>query len=151
MLHGFMGYYFYGSAGWFAMHLLRPSQESIATLTNIADHTAYRMLLIRYAHGILPFIMLAGLFTAGTAARYAANAAAKAGDIFLLPTTYFQSNIPLWRNFTENKVLVYATHRNLGFLFALWTLHSFSMISKLKHLSSPARLSFHLLILAVLA
>ena len=61
---------------------------------------------MNYAHGILPFVLLTGFFTAGIAARLALNTFPKVGEHWFLTKDHFQTNIPLWKNTTENKVVV---------------------------------------------
>lgn len=72
----------------------------------MAEHTAFRKIIMKFAHGLLPFVLLTGFFTAGTQAKHACNTFPKVGDHWFLTSNHFQSDIPLWKNFTENKLVV---------------------------------------------
>lgn len=75
-------------------------------LTNLADHNAFRKIVKRSAHGLLPIILLYGFFTSGNGARHAVNTYPKVGTHWFLTKNHFQSDIPMWKNFTENKLVV---------------------------------------------
>jgi hypothetical protein len=66
MVHAYSAYFIYGVGVWLALNCLRRPQEAIITFANMADHTAYRKLVMKFAHGLLPIILLTGFFTAGT-------------------------------------------------------------------------------------
>ena len=75
-------------------------------LTNLADHVTYRRILGKFAHSLLPIILLYGFFTSGTGARHAVNTFPKVGPHWFLTRNHFQTDIPFWQNFTENKLVV---------------------------------------------
>jgi heme A synthase len=62
--------------------------------------------MLRSAHGLLPFVLLTGFFTAGTKAKHAVNTFPKVGDHWFLTSNHFQWDIPFLKNFTENKIVV---------------------------------------------
>lgn len=72
----------------------------------MADHAAFRKIVMSLAHGLFPIVLLTGFFTAGTFARYACNTFPFVGDKWFLTRNHFQSDIPVWKNFTENKLVV---------------------------------------------
>jgi heme A synthase len=115
----------------------------------MADHNAYRGVVKKFAHGLLPFVLLTGFFTAGTQGRHAVNTFPKVGDDWFISKKHFNFDIPFWKNFTENKLVVQVVHRSLGLLFALLAYKSYLDVSKLQHLSPVARRSFYALLLAI--
>ena len=129
--HGYNAYIIYGVLFWQGLHLLRRPQEAMITLRNMADHNAYRGVVKRFAHGLLPFILLTGFFTAGIQGRHAVNTFPKVGDKWFFTRNHFNNEIPFWKNFTENKLIVQVTHRTLGCLFALLAFKSILDVKKL--------------------
>ncbi len=119
------------------------------TLRNMADHNAYRGIVKKFAHGLLPFILLTGFFTAGTQGRHAVNTFPMVGDKYFINRNHFNNEIPFWKNFTENKLVVQVVHRTLGSLFALLAFKSIMDVRKLQHLSPIARKSFYFLLAAI--
>ena len=73
----------------------------------MADHNAFRGIVKKFGHGLLPFILLTGFFTAGTQGRHAVNTFPKVGDKWFFTRNHFNNEIPFWKNFTENKVTVH--------------------------------------------
>jgi heme A synthase len=115
----------------------------------MADHNAYRKIVGRFVHGLLPIVLLTGFFTAGTGGRHAVNTFPKIGDDWFISKKHFNSDIPIWKNFTENKLIVQVTHRTLAILFALLTYKSILDFNKLQHLTPAAKRSFYFLVLAI--
>ncbi len=100
-------------------------------MKNMADHVAFRKIMMRSAHGLLPIILLYGFFTSGTGARHSVNTYPKVGTHWFLTKNHFQTDIPLWKNFTENKVVVQVVHRTLATIFLLMAIKGGYDISKL--------------------
>lgn len=147
--HAYNAYFIYGALFWLGLHLLRRPQEAVITLKNMADHNAYRGVVKKFAHGLLPFVLLTGFFTAGTQGRHAVNTFPKVGDKWFINKNHFNYDIPMWKNFTENKLVVQVVHRSLGVLFALLAYKSHLEVSKLQNLSPIARKSFYFLLAAI--
>ena len=63
--HAYNAYIIYGVLFWLSLHLLRRPQEAVISLKNMADHNALRNIAKKAAHGLLPFVLLTGFFTAG--------------------------------------------------------------------------------------
>ena len=97
----------------------------------MADHNAYRKIISSAAHGLFPFILLTGFFTAGTQARHSVNTFPKVGDKWFINKNHFNFDIPWWKNFTENKLVVQVTHRTLAVLFALLAFKSIINVRQL--------------------
>ncbi len=72
----------------------------------MADHNAFRGIVKKFAHGLLPFVLLTGFFTAGTQGRHAVNTFPLVGSDWFISKKHFNGDIPLWKNFTENKLVV---------------------------------------------
>lgn len=147
--HAYNAYFIYGVLFWLSLHLLRRPQEAVITLKNMADHNAYRNIMKRAAHGLMPIVLLTGFFTAGIQGRHAVNTFPKVGDHWFINRNHFNWDIPFWKNFTENKLVVQVTHRTLACLFGLLTVKSIIEVNKLKHLSPAARRSFYLFLAAI--
>lgn len=148
-LHAYSAYFIFGVCLWLSLHLLRRPQEAVITLANMADHTAYRKIIMRAAHGLMPIVLLTGFFTAGTQAKYAVNTFPKVGDHWWLTRNHLNGDIPLWKNLTENKIVVQVVHRTLAILFALLALKSFIDVQKLKNLTPMCRRSFYFFLAAI--
>lgn len=108
----------------------------------MADHVAFRRILMRAAHGLFPLILLYGFFTSGIGARHSVNTFPKIGPHWFITKNHFNWDIPFWKNFTENKLIVQVVHRTLAVLFLLLTIKGGVAISKMKHLSPIARRSY---------
>jgi heme A synthase len=118
-------------------------------MKNMADHNAFRGIVKKFAHGLMPFVLLTGFFTAGTQGRHAVNTFPLIGSDWFISKKHFNFDIPFWKNFTENKLVVQVTHRTLAILFLLLAYKSHLEVSKLANLSPIARRSFYLLLAAI--
>lgn len=147
--HAYNGYIIYGVLFWLGLHLLRRPQEAVITMKNMADHNAYRGLVGKFAHGLLPIVLLTGFFTAGTQGRHAVNTFPKVGDKWFINKNHLNWDIPFWKNFTENKLVVQVTHRTLAVLFGLLAFRSLVDFNKLQNLSPIAKKSFYFLLAAI--
>lgn len=86
-------------------------------------HNAMRKVLAKFAHGpLFPLTLFFGFLTAGTMARHACNTFPMVGSHFFLTRNHFQSDIPWWKNFTENKLVVQVMHRTWATGFVLFSL-----------------------------
>jgi len=112
-IHAGFAYAIYSISLWQAFHLLRRPQEDFITLKNLSDHNFMR---VRLRQGLL-FLMLVyctGFLVAGNAAGHSCNTFPKIGDEWFLKGKHLVSDIPLWKNFTENKLVVQVVHRTLA-------------------------------------
>jgi heme A synthase len=78
------------------------------------------------------------------------NTFPKVGEYWFYNRSHFNNDIPLWKNFTENKLVVQVTHRTLAVLFGLLAAKSILNVNKLSNLSPNARRSFFLLLASIL-
>lgn len=88
-------------------------------MRNMAAHTSARKVLFKSAHMLLPLVLLTGFFTAGTLARVSCNTFPFVGPHWFLKSNHLNKEIPFWKNFTENKLVVQVTHRTLASLFVI--------------------------------
>lgn len=147
--HAGNAYLIYGVLFWLGLHLLRRPQEAVISMKNMADHNAYRKILGKFAHGLMPIVLLTGFFTAGIQGRHAVHTFPKVGDKWFINKNHLNWDIPFWKNFTENKLVVQVTHRTLAVLFGLLAFRSIVDFKKLQNLSPIARKSFYLLLGAI--
>lgn len=70
-------------------------------------------------HGFLPLILLTGFFVAGTSAGHACNTYPMVGDHYFITKNHLMEGIPLWQNFTENKLVAQVNHRSLATIMTL--------------------------------
>lgn len=78
---------------------------------------AYKMMRIRLfgmAALILPFVLTTGFFTAGTSAGIACNTFPKVGEHWFISRKHFMADIPVWKNFVENKLVCQVNHRTIA-------------------------------------
>lgn len=71
------------------------------------------------------------------------------GGKWFITRNHFNNEIPFWKNFTENKLVVQVIHRTLGSVFALLAFKSIIDVRKMQNLSPIARKSFYFLIAAI--
>lgn len=70
-------------------------------------HNGVRKILARFAHSpLFPLTLFFGFLTAGIQGRHACNTFPFVGEHYFLTRNHFQSDIPWWKNFTENKLVV---------------------------------------------
>ena len=78
-----------------------------------------RKFLFVMSHTALILAMRFGFFTAGISGGSACNTYPLVGDKLFLTKNHFQRDIPMWKNFTENKLVVQVTHRTLATLMII--------------------------------
>jgi len=105
-LHSWIAYLLYGTLFYNALHCLRRPQESVTNMKNLGEMTQARKLLFKFSHYLFPFVLITGYFVAGTQARYACNTYPMVGEHIFIKGKHFNKDIPLWKNFTENKLVV---------------------------------------------
>jgi hypothetical protein len=72
----------------------------------MAELNQVRKVFSKISHQIFPIVLLLGFFTAGIKGRNACNTFPFVGDNYFIGSKHFNSDIPLWKNFTENKLVV---------------------------------------------
>lgn len=70
-------------------------------------------------HGFLPIILLTGFFVAGISGGSSCNTYPMIGPHYFLNKNHFMEGIPIWQNFTENKLVAQVNHRTLATLMTL--------------------------------
>ena len=142
-IHAGFAYTIYSISLWQAFHLLRRPQEDFINLKNLADHNFMRV-KIRQGLMLLMLVYWTGFLVAGNAAGHSCNTFPKIGDEWFLKGKHFVHDIPLWRNFTENKLVIQVIHRTLASGIACFIFYQISRILRL-NLTSRARFSLYLL------
>jgi heme A synthase len=112
-VHAGFAYSIYSISLWLSMHLLRRPQEDFINLKNIRDHNLMRSKL-KVAFLILLSVYLTGYLVAGNAAGVSCNTFPKVGNYWFIKKMHFNYDIPLWKNFTENKLVIQVIHRTLA-------------------------------------
>ena len=56
-------------------------------------------------HGFLPIILLTGFFVAGISGGMSCNTFPMVGSNYFLNRNHFNKDIPVWKNFFENKLV----------------------------------------------
>ena len=103
--HAGNAYMLYGVCLWQSMNLMRRPQEAVTTMRNLAPLKSMRLRMVALSALILPYVLVSGFFTAGTSAGAACNTFPKVGDKWFYNRNNFLADIPMWKNFTENKLI----------------------------------------------
>jgi heme a synthase len=148
-VHAGFAYAIYGIALWQAMHLLRRPQEDFINHTNILHHNIMRNKL-RRGFLFLLAVYLTGYLVAGNAAGVACNTFPKVGPDWFIKSKHFNYDIPFWKNFTENKLVIQVIHRTLACGVATYFIYQITSMMKL-NLIPRARYSILLLSLVLAA
>ncbi|CAI2370050.1 unnamed protein product [Moneuplotes crassus] len=143
-VHAGFAYAIYGISIWNAFTLLRRPQEDFITLKNLVDHNLMRH-KIRAAGLLLTAVYLTGFLVAGNAAGHSCNTFPKVGDDWFIKGKHFISDIPLWKNFTENKLVIQVIHRTLA--CGVGSLFLYNIV-KLMGMNLTGRARFSLLLLS---
>lgn len=114
-MHAGFAYIIYGFLLWNSMTLLRPIQERIITLDNLIGTMKAKRFIHRWAR-LYFLVLISGFFMAGTDSGKACNTFPKIGDSWVISKNHLNWDIPFWKNFTENKVVVHFNHRSLALL-----------------------------------
>lgn len=101
--------------------------------------------------GLLPIVLITGFFTAGTAAGYSCNTFPKVGEHWFYNSNHFlnRDQVPLWKNFFENKLICQVNHRTLATILTFWATVSLFKLLSLKFLTVGARRSIYFLIFSL--
>ena len=117
----------------------------------LAANNNFRAHLKRAAVFILPTVLLTGFFTAGTSAGIACNTFPFVGSHWFYNKNHFlnRDEFPLWKNFTENKLICQVNHRTLASLMTLWVSVLAFFAFRLPNLPISAKRSMILLVAAL--
>ena len=121
----------------------------MTTLKNIGSFKHMRLRMLGLAGLVLPLVLTTGFFTAGTSAGAACNTFPFVGSHYFYTRNHFISDIPLWKNFTENKLVTQVNHRTLASIMTLLYTYQCYRFYRLPGLTRAAKLAPGLL-LAVL-
>ena len=120
-VHAGFAYAIYGVLVWYAMTLLRPIQEKIITPDNFLATMKTKRFIHRWA-GAYFVVLISGFFMAGTDSGKACQTFPKLGHDWVLHAKHFNHDIALWKNFSENKIVVHFNHRTAAVLLYAWAL-----------------------------
>lgn len=70
---------------------------------------------------VVPIVLITGFFVAGISGGISCNTYPKVGDNYFISKKHFIEGIPLWQNFTENKLVAQVNHRTLATLLTFIT------------------------------
>lgn len=63
-----------------------------------------RRKLVKF-HGLVPLVLVTGFFVAGISGGTSCNTYPFVGDNWFVSKKHLYADIPLWQNFTENKLI----------------------------------------------
>jgi len=100
---------------------------------------------------LLPLVLLTGFFTAGPCAGYSCNTFPWVGEHWFYTKNHFMSTdeVPLWKNFFENKLICQVNHRTLATIMTLWATVAGINCLRLTKITGLARFSLVFLITAL--
>jgi cytochrome c oxidase assembly protein subunit 15 len=150
--HAGFAYSLYTVSLWQALNILRTPQESIVnSFARLAATNDMRTKLRRITFLTLPYVLVTGFFTAGTNAGTSCNTFPKVGSNWFYNSNHFlnRDEVPLWKNFTENKLICQVNHRTLASLMTLWVTYASFRVSRLNYLPAGAKKSIYFLVFAL--
>ena len=151
-VHAGLAYTLYAFCFWNTMNLLRRPQEQIVnTLQKVGQYNKLRFSIKAFSFTLLPLVLLTGFFTAGTCAGYSCNTFPWVGEHWFYNRNHFLSRdeVPLWKNFTENKLICQVNHRTLASIMTIWATVVGLNCLRLTKLSGATRLSIVFLLSAL--
>ena len=131
------------------MNLLRRPQEAVINIKNLQANNQMRKGLRMLSHGFLPIILLTGFFVAGISAGHACNTFPMVGPHYFINRNHLLADIPLWQNFTENKLVAQVNHRTLASILTLLVTYKAVGFLRMPHLAYSAKFASALLLAAV--
>ena len=78
-----------------------------------------RRKMIKFTFGFVPIVLLTGFFVAGISGGQSCNTFPMVGDNYFISRKHLNADIPLWQNFTENKLVAQVNHRSIASLITL--------------------------------
>ena len=134
---------------WQSLNCLRKPQEAFINLKNIQAHNTMRRKLMQFTFGLVPLVLVTGFFVAGISGGTSCNTFPMVGDNYWISKKHLNSDIPLWQNFTENKLVAQVNHRTIASLMTLLATYQIGSFIVGASLTRPARLASALLVLAL--
>ena len=148
-VHAGNAYFLYGVLLWQTMNLLRRPQEAVINMKNLHIHNKMRSGLRMITHAFLPLILVSGFFVAGISGGSSCNTYPMVGPHYFLTKNHFMEGIPLWQNFTENKLVAQVNHRTLASLMTFLVTYKTLSFLGMSGLTPQARFASALLLAAV--
>lgn len=108
-----------------------------------------RRKLMKFTFGLVPLVLITGFFVAGISGGTSCNTFPMVGDNYWISKKHLNSDIPLWQNFTENKLVAQVNHRTIASLMTLLATYQIGSFIVGASLTRPARLASALLVLAL--
>jgi len=102
-------------------------------------------------HGFFPIVLLTGFFVAGINGGKACNTFPMVGNHYFVNSNHLNSDIPLWKNFTENKLIAQVNHRTLASFMTLLVTYKCVRLLTLPGLHRVSKFAAGLLLAAVWA
>ena len=75
--------------------------------------------MLKFTFGLVPTVLLTGFFVAGISGGQSCNTYPMVGDNYFVSKKHLNAEIPLWQNFTENKLVAQVNHRTIATLMTL--------------------------------
>jgi heme A synthase len=75
---------------------------------------------------VVPLVLLSGFFVAGISGGKSCNTYPMVGEHYFWSKKHLNADIPLWQNFSENKLVTQVNHRTLATLVTLYGTYSVS-------------------------
>lgn len=101
------------------------------------------------AHGILPIVLLTGFFVAGIGGGKSCNTFPKVGPNWFITKDHFNNEIPLWQNFTENKLIAQVNHRTIASLMTLFATWKFIQLFGMPGLARTSKVATAMVLLVL--
>ena len=132
------------------MNCWRKPQEAFITLKNIQAHNIMRRKLMKFTFGFVPIVLVSGFFVAGISGGTSCNTYPMVGSSYFISKKHLHADIPLWQNFTENKLVAQVNHRTLAtFMTILATYQIGSYLRGASTLTRSAKFASAFLVLAL--
>ena len=74
---------------------------------------------MKFTFGFVPIVLLTGFFVAGISGGQSCNSFPMVVDNYFISRKHLNADIPLWQNFTENKLVAQVNHRSIASLLTL--------------------------------
>lgn len=79
-----------------------------------------RKMFMNISHFLFTFVLIFGYLTAAICARSSCPTFPFVGNSYFIMPKHLIADIPFWKNFTENKLIVQVMHRTLASCFVLY-------------------------------
>lgn len=73
-----------------------------------------RRKLMKFTFGFVPVVLTTGFFVAGISGGISCNTYPFVGSNWFVGKHHLHTDIPLWQNFTENKLIAQVNHRTIA-------------------------------------